>query len=328
MQKLELRACEAPFWAQSGHAQTLWAHFLKSPILEDQGLSFEISLPDGDQLFCYYYPGRTDTVISLYHGLSGDMHADYMQRTAILCRQMGHTVVLVNHRGAGPGISAARHPYHSGRAEDVSEVVKALRQKFPKKKQIAVGYSMSGCIVLCLGGGFRGEHKPDGIITVNAPLNLGRGARTLGSGFNRIYDVRFVHRLRQNIDFKYRAGLIDQAYQIPWWATIYDLDQIYTAPAAGFRDREDYYDSCSAMHYLHNVDVPTYMLTAADDPFVIVQDYLDARIPANVSLHIESHGGHLGYLTKNKTSLGSHRWLDYYLGEAIQKMSLEFTAGS
>lgn len=328
MQRLELISCEAPFWADSGHGQTLWGHFLKSPELENPGINFEVDLPDGDRLFCYYHPGHTDLVVSLYHGLSGDMQADYMQRTAILCRQLGHTVVLVNHRGAGPGLTAARHPYHSGRAEDVSEVLKVLRQKFPNKKQITVGYSMSGCIVLCLGGGFRGEHKPDGIITVNAPLNLGRGARLLGSGFNRIYDVRFVHRLRQNIDMKYRHGLIEQPYRIPAWATIHELDRIYTAPASGFRDREDYYESCSAIHYVKNIDVPTYMLTAADDPFVTVQDYRDAEMSKAVSLHIEERGGHLGYIAKNKTPLGSHRWLDYYLNEAIDKMTQEFTAGS
>ncbi|MBO9668023.1 MAG: alpha/beta fold hydrolase [Bdellovibrio sp.] len=321
MQRLDLISLKAPFWADSGHGQTLWGHFLKSPELENLGQNFEVDLPDGDRLFCFYHPGHTDTVVSLYHGLSGDVRADYMQRTAMVCQKLGHTVVLVNHRGAGQGLHQARYPYHSGRAEDVSEVLKVLRQKFPGKKQIAIGYSMSGCIVLCLGGGFRGDTKPDGIITVNAPLNLGRGARILGTGINRIYDVRFVHRLRQNIEEKYRRGLIAERYEIPWWSTIYDLDRIYTAPAAGFKDREDYYESCSARHYLHKVDVPTYMLTAADDPFVKVQDYLEAKLPTNVSLHIENRGGHLGYLAKQETPLGSHRWLDYYLHEAIRALS-------
>ena len=323
MQRLELISCDAPFWADSGHGQTLWGHFLKSPELENLGKNFEVDLPDGDRLFCFYQPGHTDVVVSLYHGLSGDVYADYMQRTALLCQQLGHTVVLVNHRGAGQGLHYARHPYHSGRAEDVSEILKALRQKFPQKKQIAIGYSMSGCIMLCLGGGFRGDEKPDGIITVNAPLNLGNGAALLKSGINRIYDVRFVHRLRQNIAEKYRLGLIAEHYEIPWWATIYDFDQIYTAPAAGFKNRQDYYDSCSAIHYLNGIDVPTYMLTAADDPFVTVQDYLSAPMSKTTSLHVESRGGHLGYLSRRKTPLGSHRWMDYYLHEALNALTKE-----
>ncbi|WII71193.1 hypothetical protein QJS83_12050 [Bdellovibrio sp. 22V] len=110
MQRLELIPCEAPFWADSGHGQTLWAHFLKSPELNHLGKNFEVDLPDGDRLFCFYLPGPSDIVVSLFHGLSGDVSADYMQRTALLCQRMGHTVVLVNHRGAGVGLHHAKHP--------------------------------------------------------------------------------------------------------------------------------------------------------------------------------------------------------------------------
>lgn len=320
MQRLDLISLQAPFWAASGHGQTLWGHFLKSPTLDDLGKNFEVDLPDGDRLFCFYHQGHTNVVVSLYHGLSGDVYADYMQRTAILCRKLGHTVVLVNHRGAGHGVAHARHPYHSGRSEDVSEVLKFLRQKFPGKKQIAIGYSMSANILLCLVGGYKGDEKPDGAITVNAPLNLAQGAQLLKTGFNRVYDIRFVNRLRENIEYKYKNGLISKRYEIPRFASIYEFDNIYTADAAGFKDREDYYRSCSAKFYLSNITTPTYMLTAADDPFVSVQDYREVVLPKSVQLHIENSGGHLGYLTSKPTPLGSHRWLDYYLHEAINAM--------
>lgn len=320
MQRLTLISCEAPFWASTGHGQTLWGHFLKSPELDNLGQNFEVDLPDGDRLFCYFHPGHTNSVVSLYHGLSGDVHADYMQRTALLCRRLGHTVVLVNHRGAGVGAPYAKHPYHSGRSEDVSEVLKALRQKFPGKKQIAIGYSMSGNILLCLLGGFRGEEKPDGAITVNAPVNLERGATLLKSGFNRVYDIRFVKRLRQDIREKYRRGLIDKQYAIPWWSTVHEFDRIYTAEAGGFKDREDYYTTCSAMSYMGNIDRPTYMLTAADDPFIAVEDYHRLSLPKNMHLHVESCGGHLGYISKKPTPLGSYRWMDYYLNEALSAL--------
>lgn len=321
MKKLGLISCDAPFWAASGHGQTLWAHFLKSPELENLGKNIEVDLPDGDRLFCFYHLGHTDIVVSLYHGLSGDMFADYMQRTAILCRQLGHTVVLVNHRGAGPGAGQAKQSYHSGRAEDVSEVLKVLRTKFPGKKQITVGYSMSGNILLCLLGGFRGSEKPDGAITVNAPINLADGSERLKTGLNRIYDARFVYKLRQSIEDRYRLGLIAKRYEIPWWSTVHDLDRIYTAEAGNFKDRADYYESCSAKRYLSNIETPTYVLTAADDPFVSVLEYQQAQFSKNVQLHIEARGGHLGYLSKTTTPFGTHRWLDYYLNEALQALA-------
>lgn len=318
MQRLELIPNEAPFWANSGHGQTLWSHFIKSPELSYLGKNFEVDLPDGDRLFCFYLPGPSNMVVSLYHGLSGDVHSDYMQRTALLCQKMGHTVVLVNHRGAGQGGPYAKHPYHSGRSEDVASVLEKLREMFPGKKQIAVGYSMSGNILLCLLGGYKGHVKPDGAVTVNAPLNLLSGSKLLKTGFNRVYDARFVLRLRKLIEEKYQQGLIQEKYEIPPWSTIWDMDQIYTAPASGFKDREDYYNSCSSIHYVSKIDTPTYLLTAFDDPFVSVHDYLSAPLSKTMQLHVENRGGHVGYLSRRLTPLGSYRWLDYYLYEAFR----------
>lgn len=320
MQRLNLIPCKAPFWADSGHSQTLWAHFLKSPELENLGQNFEVDLPDGDRLFCYYLPGYTDIVVSLFHGLSGDATTDYMQRAAMLCQKLGHTVVLVNHRGAGQGAPLAVHPYHSGCTEDISRVIEKLRSMYPGKKQISVGYSMSGNILLCLLGGFRGQYKPDAAITLNAPLNLVNGSQNLKTGLNRFYDMRFVLRLRKSIAEKYRQGLIDQKLEISPWATLWDFDEIYTANQAGFKNREEYYQCCSSIHYLSKIDIPTHVLTAADDPFISVSDYLEASFSAQTQVHIENRGGHLGYLNREATLLGTHRWLEYYLYEALRSL--------
>lgn len=320
MRRLTLSACEAPLWAPSGHTQTLWAHFLKSPTLQHFGARQAVDLEDGDRLFYFELPGPSNFVVCLFHGLSGDVSSDYMQRTALLCQSLGHTVILVNHRGVGEGAAFAKNPYHSGRAEDASAVLENLKIRYPTKKHIAIGYSMSGNIVLALLGGFRGSVLPDAAITVNAPINLLRGSKLLKTGFNRVYDMRFVAQLRRDIEKKFKLGLISKPYVISPWSTVWDLDQIYTAPAGGFRDREDYYARCSAFAYLKNIKTPTYVLTAADDPFVSVQDYLQADFSKQVQLHIEKCGGHLGYLTRRSTPLGTRRWLDYYLFEALQSL--------
>jgi len=318
LKELQLQPCESPWWAWNGHLQTLGGHFIPSPQISPDGEKLEVPLPDGDRLFCLCYPGTSSLVISLYHGLSGDLNADYIQRAALLYQKMGHTVVLVNHRGVGEGAAYSRNSYHSGRGEDISAILMALRQKYPGKKQITVGFSMSGNIVLTLLAGLRGVEKPDGAITVNAAINLAESSRLLSQGFNRIYDLRFVARLREEIQAKYHLGLITKLYQIPRFSSVYDLDQIYTAEAGGFRDRDDYYASCSTYLHLSEVQTPTYMLTSADDPFILVKSYQEARLSSVISLHVEKVGGHLGYLSRRRTPLGSHRWLDYYLHESLR----------
>lgn len=325
MQKLSLISCDAPVWANNGHGQTLASHFMKSPVLATAGEKIKVDLPDGDRLFYFLHPGPSEFVVAMFHGLSGDSRSDYMQRTALVCAHLGHTAVLVNHRGAGEDVLNAKRPYHSGSTDDMSAVLKDLRARFPNKKIITIGYSLSGNILLSLLGGYRAGEKPDGAIAVNAPLLLGKGSMLLKRGFNRVYDVRFVLRLRRLIEEKYRHGIIQEQYKVPPWATLHTFDQIYTAPASGFKDREDYYNTCSSIQFVSQISTPTHVLTAADDPFIDVQDYLSAPFSATCRLHIEKRGGHMGYIAKNPLPQWGHRWLDYYIHEALQGLTHTLT---
>jgi uncharacterized protein len=318
---LILKPCTPPLWARSGHSQTILGHLLRSPESKATGMRKTIPLADGDQLIANFVEGPSDTIVSLFHGLTGDIAADYMQRTAQVCRSLGHSVYLVNHRGCGEGWKHARGPYHSGRGEDVSAVIEFARNEFPRKKHLAIGFSLGANALLCLLTGRRGSVLPDFAIAVNAPIDLGQVARSLTTGVNRIYDYVFVKLLTAHITKRMEAGLEAKKYLFPRSLTLTDFDSIFTAPAGGFKNREDYYDSCSTYAHLEKIRVPTVLLTAADDPFVSAEVYARARISSSTTLHIEKYGGHLGYLSAKNTPLGNNRWLDYAIHEAIQNFA-------
>ena len=172
---------------------------------------------------------------------------------------------------------------------------------------------MSGNALLLLLTGLRGEVLPDFAISVNAPIDLAASALALEQGLNRLYDFRFVSRCREEV--KARAG--GTHYSIPWNATLRDFDQLYTAPASGFSDREAYYRSCSTRNLLTKIQTPTLILTAEDDPFVGFSAYQGVKLSPTVRLHAERTGGHMGYVTRDKTPLGTYNWLDYALRESI-----------
>ena len=98
------------------------------------------------------------------------------------------------------------------------------------------------------------------------------------------------------------------------------IDDVYTAPRSGFRDRHHYYQTCSAKPYVHNIKIPACVLTAEDDPFIPVQDYLEAPWSSSVELKIQPWGGHLGYMSAKKNRLGNRRWLDEYMVESLQSL--------
>jgi uncharacterized protein len=158
---------------------------------------------------------------------------------------------------------------------------------------------------------------PDAAIAVNAPIHLEDCALNLKKGLNRIYDLQFVTACRQEVRSRHQSEDEFKNAAFPRLGTLHDFDNWYTAPVSGFKNREDYYESCSTHLRLKNIRTPTVILTAADDPFVSVKPYRDAQISSYVQMHIEDVGGHMGYLTKMKTPLGTHRWLDYALHESL-----------
>lgn len=314
--------CRPPLWAMGGHAQTVLGHILPSPTLKEKGETINVTLEREDErIVTTYLKGRSHVVVYLFHGLVGHSEADYMRRTAMVARSLGHHVFMNNHRGCGKGVGLAVEPYHSGRSEDLATVIAYGRKMLPDHRHIAVGFSLSANALLLLAARIRADTLPDAAIAVNAPINLDRASTQLDKGLNLVYNYRFVGDLKKAIEQRQQTGRLRSRYRLEKVRTVRQFDEAYTAPAGGFKNRDDYYSSCSAQRYLPRVIIPTVLLTAADDPFVDVADYKSVEVSDTVVTHIEPHGGHMGYLSREKTPLDTHRWLDYALKEYIAALS-------
>lgn len=308
-----------PRWATDGHRQTLLGYLLSSAAWTTPWERVEIEVSDGDRLVGQLHPGSTDLLVYLFHGLGGCAQSPYMQRMARLIEQQHHGVFLVNHRGSGPGVGLARKPYHSGVAEDLAAALKLGRQRFPHCRHLAIGFSLSGnALLLLLSDPQRGT-QPDYAIAVNAPIHLDNTSVRLSQGLNRIYDIHFVRLMRQRMKEKIQHGhLHPYQYRLSGLNTLREFDEIYLAREAGFRNRQDYYESCSTYDKLAQVTVPTVMLTAEDDPFIDAGDYVRSQLSPAIHLHIERHGGHMGYLSQDLHPKYGRRWMDYALSEYIR----------
>lgn len=304
-------ACTPPRWARGGHAQTILAHVLPSRGARRALLAAarrrEVALADGDRLVLLELPGSSGVRVHLFHGLSGDVQADYMLRSARALGAAGHEVWLVNHRGCGAGRGLAAGPYHSGSTGDMQAVLAASRAEAPDRLHLAIGFSLSGNIALLLAAQ-RLEPLPDGLIAVSPPVDLARASAAIGRGLSRVYELRFLGRLRRAVRERERAGLVRERTAIPRLASLLEFDDLYTAPRAGFESGADYYRRCSSLPHLAAIDIPAVIITAADDPFVEADAYSEVGLSSSVCLHVEPTGGHVGFLARG--GLGWQRWLD------------------
>jgi hypothetical protein len=305
-----LPRCVPPSWARSGHLQTIFGNYLPSPQCIRPSEPIRIELPDGDALAGRSFVGKSDVLVLIFHGLGGDASAHYVQRTAELAQRRGHAVWTLNHRGCGEGRGLAKGTYHSGRGDDLGAVFANARIRHPGKRLLAIGFSLSGNALL-YNLGRHAWAEPDCAIAVNPPVNLERSAILIKTGLNRLYDLRFVRRCRTAVRERQVDGLLPDRYLTRWSMTLHDFDNAYTAPAGGFRDREDYYATCSAGPWLADIRKPTVILTSQDDPFVAWQDHAEAPKSPSVHLHLEPVGGHMGYLSRD---VPGRRWLDLALG--------------
>ena len=303
-------ACEPPFWARGAHLQTIAANYLPSPAPALPWERARLDLGDGDALAVRALQGHSGVAVHLFHGLGGSADGHYLTRAAARFHAQGHSVLAVNHRGAGEGAGWARHSYHSGSTPDLSAALRYGRARFPGALQVAVGFSISAnMLLLLLGRG--GTDLPDRAIAVNPPVDLEACSRRLVTGFNRFYDQYFVRRLRRELQG--RPG----AEPLPPTRTLRILDALYTAPQGGFPSRDAYYAQCSSGPHLAGIRVPTVLLTSLDDPFAPGGDVLGCALAPAVHLHAEATGGHMGYLSRN---VAGFRWLDYALDHYLNEL--------
>ncbi len=277
-----------------------------------------MDLGDGDRLVVHELPGASGVRVHLFHGLSGDADADYMRRTAAALGERGHEVWAVNHRGCGAGRGLARRPYHSGSSHDLRAVLAASRDEAPDRVHLVVGFSLSGNAAL-LQAIQKIEPLPDGLVAVNPPVDIGRASVDIGRGLNRLYELRFLWRLRRAIRQRERDGLLERRYRIPATASLMEFDDLFTAPEAGFASGQDYYDKCSTLPRLAEIATPAVIVTAGDDPFVDPRAYEEHALSPSTLLHVEPSGGHVGYLARN--GLGCGRWLDGALAHYVDELA-------
>ena len=312
---LDLPAFVPIFSLETAHSQTLLGHLIKSENFTEHGRQMYLTLPDGDQMSLKIFentsPNKKNKVVTVFHGLGGDHTSDYVQRTAKVAFESGYTVVTVDHRGAGLAEGLAKKPYHSGRGEDASEVSLKLRELFPALKQIFIGFSLSGSVVLNLVTQRYGQHLPDYAIAVNAPINLQAASDHLIKGFSRLYDLRFYFMLRRLV------LQFEPEFVLPRVSNTRLIDDLFTSIKSGFVDAADYYAQCSTYKYLDRIAVPTFVLTAKDDPFIAFSDYKAAQWNNLTHRTFIDHGGHMGYISKHKKGPFGRRWLDGYLHKVL-----------
>ena len=291
------------WWVPGPHAQTLWGKFARRrPPLPTRMVRW--STPDGDFIELLRLDAGPDRPrLFMLHGLEGTVHSHYVSGLFHMARSRDWGADLLLFRGCGSSPNHAARFYHSGETTDLAFAVNRVLEEFPTAPVLLCGVSLGGNVLLKWLGE-RGDSLPSRVraaATISVPYDLERGSRHISRGFARVYERHFLRTLRRKAQEKLTRypGLFD-AEAMRGARTLYDFDDIVTAPVHGFRDAHDYYTRSSSLPFLTRIRRPVLLLSAADDPFlpgaVLREVRATARDNPFLTLDFPQRGGHVGFV--------------------------------
>jgi predicted alpha/beta-fold hydrolase len=298
------------------HLQTILGHYWKRPAY-DTRFPIERRLyrteADVQVLVESQRPaGQVMGEIVMVHGLEGSGRAVYIRSLSDAALNDGFAVHRYNMRSCGGTERLCQTLYHAGLTSDLLTVVRELKSS-GGGPIFLVGFSLGGNVVVKLAGEL-GESGPDllgGVVAVSAPLDLAACSRRMAKRDNRIYERRFVRRMRQRLRATGRYSQRD----FGGLNSVFAIDDRITAPSFGFGNAENYYRTQSATCYLEGLRVPVLLIYSMDDTLVPPETFDLPAVRGNPCIErmATAHGGHLGFLGRGPRRF----WLDAVIMEWI-----------
>lgn len=281
-----MRPPAVSFWRQRWETPDF--DFIDLDWLDHPGLELKLDQPDETPL------------VVLFHGLEGNSGSHYARTLMHAVNARGWRGVVVHFRGCSGEVNRLPRAYHSGDSAEIDWILRRLRATRTSPLYVA-GVSLGGNALLK----WLGEHGDAArrIITraaaVSAPVDLAAAGEALGRGFNMVYTRNFLATMKAKTLAKMKRypALADRRRMLAA-RTLYEFDDLVTAPLHGFKGVDDYYARASSKPLLKTIAAPTLVLNAKNDPF-LPEKFLPTPddVSGSVTLEIPATGGHVGFVT-------------------------------
>jgi len=300
---------QPPFLQFNGHLQTIIPGLFRRV----KGVNYlrqRLETPDNDFLDLDWSKVNGKDLVIICHGLEGNTSRAYIKGMVKAFNDSGLDALAWNYRGCSEEMNKALRFYHSGATDDLNLVINEVTESTTYENIFLIGFSLGGNLVLK----YLGEKSEfsRGIIkraaTFSVPLQLYSSSIRLTEGFGQVYGRRFLRKLKDKV--RRKAPLFPHELDTKKLKEIRSLmvfDDHYTAPIHGFGNALNYYQSCSSINFIDQINVPTLIVNALNDPFLSDECYPYDQISQHPFVHLETptSGGHCGFRNGNSST---HYW--------------------
>ena len=290
------------WWMTNRHVQTIMPRFFR-PFHHTRYELEQLDTPDGDFIeLAWSLPhNETAPLAVVLHGLEGNINSFYAKGMMKALKKQGYAVVLMHFRNCSTEVNRLPRAYHSGDTADLAFFINHLKQQYPDRAMVAVGFSLGGNVLAKYLGEENTNCPLNAAAVVSVPYDLSSSSDVIRKSLGKIYQKYLLDRMKKSMQRK----LPQIKQQIPITTDqlmniddLLEFDNQLTAPLHGFENAHDYYRKASAMPYLKDIAIPTLIIHAKDDPMLSIKAVPSRQdVSEHVTLRISDKGGHVGFIS-------------------------------
>lgn len=301
---------------RNSHFSTIYSAKLRpSHSLQQERERMILSDDDFLDLDWSYSESSSRKAAILLHGLEGNAQRTYMKGQAKILVAQGWDIAAVNYRGCSGVANAKYLSYNAGKTDDLEAIIEYILEKNRYNELALIGFSLGGNLLLkYLGERTSVPKEVKKAVAISSPLSLKGSLEALTAFHNWVYRTSFLYDLKK----KYRIKMWQfpdkaNASNLNQIKSLLDFDNIYTAPAHGFKDAFDYYEKNSCGQFLPNIKIPILLLNALNDTFLSSACYPFELASKRENFYLETpkYGGHVGFHQSNSIYYSEMRTADF-----------------
>ena len=302
------------WWLKNPHAQSFYGPFFRNKTY-NEFRSERLETPDDDFVMLQYADADPDKpLVLMLHGLEGSAQSFYIKTYNEVFHAQGWNTVTLEFRYCSGEINKTKRIYHMGETTDIDHVIKTLTTRHPDKPLFLLGISL-GANVLTKWLGETSAALPEQIqaaAVIAPPFMPHKSVPAFHDALGGFYVWHFLRSLKPKARAKAAQfpGAIDLE-ALEACKDFYTYDTIITAKLHGFDDAMDYWEKVGSYQFLPDIQCPTLLVAAKDDPFN-PEDTIPYDIAAaNPWLHPQwaDQGGHVGFVA-GPTPRRAYSWAE------------------
>jgi predicted alpha/beta-fold hydrolase len=255
---------------------------------------------NGVRLLGHYSP-QAETrrgLAVLFHGWEGSSRSNYILATAAQLYGLGFDVFRLNFRDHGETHHLNEGLFHSCRIDEVVHAMQDMQKRTGARNWGLAGYSLGGNFTLRVAARAQSDHLSIASAVAICPVIDPHNTLLAMEQAPAFYERYYIRKWSRSLDAKQAA--FPGHYDVDAWKTLKSLrtrTDFLATTYAGFESGLAYLDGYSvAGDRLSDLEVPSLILTAADDPVIPVDDIRALATNPALEVHVSDHGGHCGFL--------------------------------